>query len=301
MIGLQDRKSLPKARTAKDWKQSLIWIVPLIAAGFVGWLAYWTFIQRGPTITILFEHAKDLEAEKSDVKYRGAKIGNVKSIKLSEDHKHVVVKASLEAAAADLAREGSQFWIVKAEVAVGRVSELRTIVSGDYIALKPGHGKRAKEFNGLEEPPVTKTVEQGLKIVLLADKLGSVERASPVYYRGLKVGEVLDYELAADSQAVRITAFVEQDFAPLVRMNSKFWNAGGIKVDLSLLGAAIQAQSLKSIIAGGLAFASPDDPEEPAKNGTAFRLYDKPEDKWLGWAPKIPLRAQELSSHDAQK
>jgi paraquat-inducible protein B len=280
---------LPEAQTARDWKPSLVWIVPLLAAAGVGWLVYRSVIASGPTVTILFKDAEGLEAGKSDVKFRGARIGTVESIELSKDHQLVVVKATFDKSAADLAREGSEFWIVKPTLGAGEVKALTAIVSGNYVALKPGTGGPAKQFQGLSEPPVVSTNESGLKIVFLSAKLGSIERGTSISYRGIQIGRVLDFELAPDSQLVRISAIIDKHFAPLVRMNSVFWNAGGINVNVSLLGAAISANSLQSLIAGGIALATPDNPDKPAPEGTTFRLYEKPEEKWRQWEPIIRL------------
>lgn len=72
-------------------------------------------------------------------------------------------------------------------------------------------------------------------------------------------------------------------------MNSKFWNAGGIHVHIGLTGADISAQSAETLVSGGVDVATPDTNQKPAVAATAFRLYDKPEDAWLGWAPRIQL------------
>jgi paraquat-inducible protein B len=45
-----------------------------------------------------------------------------------------------------------------------------------------------------------------------------------------------------------------------VRENPVFWNASGVGVHFGLFsGAEIHTESLKSILAGGIAFATPDD------------------------------------------
>ncbi|HET6250343.1 MAG TPA: hypothetical protein VFE47_21835 [Tepidisphaeraceae bacterium] len=72
-------------------------------------------------------------------------------------------------------------------------------------------------------------------------------------------------------------------------MNSVFWNAGGVDVNLSLKGAEISAQSFKALMSGGLDFATPDTSQKAALPGTSFRLYEKAKDEWLGWSPAIEL------------
>jgi len=75
-----------------------------------------------------------------------------------------------------------------------------------------------------------------------------------------------------------------------VRANSKFWNAGGIDFHFGLFrGAEISAESAKTLLSGGIEFATPTDAGEPATDGAVFRLYDKPEDIWKSWMPEINL------------
>ena len=60
---------------------------------------------------------------------------------------------------------------------------------------------------------------------------------------------------------------------------------------LGLLGARVETNSLESIVAGGVSFATPDSAETAgqAPEGTVFDLTDNAEKSWLKWAPKIPL------------
>jgi paraquat-inducible protein B len=278
--------NLPKARIEKNWKTHLIWLVPIAAAGFAGWLIYANLIAKGPTLHIYFANTQGLEGNNAQLKYRGTKVGTVKSMHLTKNQQTVDVEVSLEEAAEDLAREGTQFWIVKPEVSLGQIQGLQTIVSGAYIEVKPGPGKRRTHFQGLAEPPI---IGKGLNIELLTDSAESLQQDSPIYYRGIKVGQVLGSRLGPESQTVRVTARIDEHYAPLVRENSVFWNAGGINLDLGLHGLDVRAKSLKALISGGVAFATPDNPGPPARPDTAFRLYEKPEDQWRTWAPAIKL------------
>jgi paraquat-inducible protein B len=82
---------------------------------------------------------------------------------------------------------------------------------------------------------------------------------------------------------------IKTKFAPLVRADSIFWNAGGINVDLRLLGISISAENFRSVIIGGVAFATPNEVGDQAPAGTVFPLHDKVENKWLSWAPSIAI------------
>jgi paraquat-inducible protein B len=64
-----------------------------------------------------------------------------------------------------------------------------------------------------------------------------------------------------------------------MRADTKFWNAGGISVRLKLLGVNVSAESFKSLIFGGIAFATPPAPGNTVSNGCIFQLNEKAEEK----------------------
>ena len=72
-----------------------------------------------------------------------------------------------------------------------------------------------------------------------------------------------------------------------MRSNTRFWNASGVTADLGLTGLHVHTESLSALLAGGIAFATPDKPGRPAAAGSVFELYDKPEKQWLRWSPRI--------------
>ena len=103
---------------------------------------------------------------------------------------------------------------------------------------------------------------------------------SPIYYRGIRVGQLLGHELAKNKKSLRVHAFVKAPFHELVRENTRFWNVSGIEVKVSADGMTIKTQSLQALLAGGVAFASltPDSASPQAKNGTSFQLFDSKSD-----------------------
>ena len=284
-------EDLPKAIVERNWKTRLIWLVPLGAVALAAYFIYTELLAGGPTLHIYFTDAQNLESGKSEVKYRGAQIGTVKEVKLTKDHRGVVVTLSLTGSGRDVARQGSRFWIVRPHIRIKEIQAPATIVSGDYVTVEPGEGKPQTSFIGLPEAPILEP-EGAVRVVLLSERLGAVKKRSPIFYRGIKVGEVFDCALGPESQTVRILADIKKHYAPLLRMNSRFWNAGGIHVNIGLTGADISAQSAETLVGGGIDFATPDTSREPAPAGTAFRLYEKPEDVWLSWTPRIELNPQ---------
>jgi paraquat-inducible protein B len=280
---------LPRAKIKAQRRISVIWIVPLIAAIAAGWLVFKNVREAGPVITIQFSDGNGLQANQTVLKYRGVRIGEVRSVKLVQDTSHVEVVARLTASAKNLAREGSVFWIVRPEVGAGGLSGLETIVSGPYIQVQPGNGKTQKKFIGAEEPPIMEQSKKGLEIILTTPQINTLSIGSPVYYRGIEVGAVEYFVLSTNSTEVEIHARIEPAFVPLVRADSQFWNAGGISVSLKFFGINVSAENFKSLIIGGIAFATPSPPGILASNDSVFPLNEKTDDKWLKWSPSIEI------------
>jgi paraquat-inducible protein B len=291
---------LPKAWVGMRRRFPFIWIVPLVAAMVAAWLVFDRVRREGPLVTIVFADGRGVSAGQTVLKYRGVPVGTVKAAHLSADAKRVVVKARLDRSATTLARQGSIFWIVRPEVGAGGIGGLETIVSGPYIQVQPGQGGEQTEFIGAEDAPVLKPEQGGLEILLLTPHKSSLTEESPVYYRGMEVGTLRYFELNKDGSAVIVHALVENRFAALVRTNTKFWNAGGINVSLKLFGINMSAESVKSLVIGGVEFATPEPPGPPCPSNNTFVLYDKPDEKWLKRSSAIPeLQNTNTSEHAA--
>ncbi|HEY7648978.1 MAG TPA: MlaD family protein [Methylomirabilota bacterium] len=292
---LQERElvadELPAARVERRrWRLTAIWVVPIVAALVAGYLVISRLQEFGPTIRINFKDGTGVKAGQTEVRYRGVPVGQVDAVELSEDQQHVVVKARLRRSASTIAREGSMFWIVRPEVGIGTISGLGTVITGPYIYVLPGTGEPAKEFAGLDRPrPALE--RHGLEIVLATSHLNSIRPGSPIYYRGIQVGALIKSELNRDATAVHSHVFIGQRYARLVKIGSRFWTVSGLDVNIGLFkGVEISVESLRSLVAGGIAFATPEDPAIPqAKDGATFVLHDNPDKEWLRWTPRITL------------
>jgi len=283
-------QGLPKAKIEKDFMTWFIWLLPVAAAGMCGWFVLHDFVFSGPTITIYFQDADGLQEKNTMVKYRGITVGQIVSLQLTDKSERVAVRAKLQHSASDLARQGSVFWIVRPELKLGAISGLRTIVSGNYITVQPGDGNRTNVFTGAEQAPIVPV--PGITITLLADDLSALENQSGIFYRGIQVGEVLDFRLGDNARYVVVHARIHHDYAPLVRADSEFWNAGGISAHLGLFsGLNISAESAQTLVSGGIAFATPELYGPPATNGSIFVLNDKEDTAWKDWNPIIPLQS----------
>jgi paraquat-inducible protein B len=278
-----DPNTLPEAVVRKTKRQiSLVWVVPIVAVLIGGWLVFKAISEKGPEITITFKSAEGLEAGKTKITYKDVQIGQVTEIRIGADLSHIVVKAELTKESAGVLTENTRFWVVRARLSASAVYGLGTVFSGAYIAVDPGKpGKPARNFTGLEEPPVVTTGLPGRHFTLQAERRGSIEVGAPVYYRQIRVGEVVAYNLAVDGTQVIAKIFVHAPYHSFVRKNSRFWNASGLDVKLDATGITVNTESLISILVGGIAFDIVEGfeaPGEPAGESETFRLYNTREE-----------------------
>ncbi len=195
---------------------------------------------------------------------------------MNKDLSGVVVTAEMHKSAAPYMTENTHFWVVRARVAAGEVSGLGTLFSGAYIGCNPSaEGQRRDQYVGLEKPPVLTTGQPGRHFMLAAKNLGSLDLGSPVYYRGIKVGQVVDYNFDARGEAILIKVFIYAPHHEKVRQNTRFWNSSGIDFSMDTSGVKMKTQSLVSILLGGVAFDQDPytRPQVQAAENAIFNLY----------------------------
>ena len=265
-----------QARVVTRGRPSLIWLVPIIAALIGAWLAYDTLSKRGPLITITFDSAEGLVAGQSQVKFKDVTMGTVQTIALAPDLTHVIVTARMNPEADTLLTEKAQFWVVKPRFGAGSISGLETVLSGSYIALLPSTAQAAdrRAFTGLEDPPVLQSDTPGHVFLLHADRLGAISAGSPIFYRGLTVGEVLGWDIKDMAQSVVIHAFIRAPFDQYVHVESHFWNASGVSLQLGAGGVKVQVESIRALLFGGIAFDTPvGSTTAVAEQNATFELF----------------------------
>ncbi|MGK2913008.1 MAG: intermembrane transport protein PqiB [Porticoccaceae bacterium] len=256
---------------------SAIWLIPLVAALIGAWLLYKTLAEIGPEIVIRFNTAEGIEAGKTRIKYREVNVGLVTDVRFADDLSHVLVTAQLAPEARNHMKDATRFWVVRPRLGAGEISGLGTLVSGAYIAMDPStQGQDTLAFTGLERPPALTSDKRGATYRLRADGLGSLNIGAPVYFRQIKVGEVIDYQLADDHAYVDISIFIASPHDSYVRQSTRFWDAGGVGLKMDASGFAVELGSVASLLSGGIAFESPNDLSVTAVAApdSVFPLYE---------------------------
>ncbi|MGB3289959.1 MAG: MlaD family protein, partial [Burkholderiaceae bacterium] len=268
----------PRVKPPRERGISWIWLVPLIAALVGASLLVRNWMSLGPTIVISFESAEGLEVGQTKVRYKDVTIGVVSAIKVSSDRSKVLVSADLNREGSEyITQQGSRFWVVRPRLGISGVSGLGTLLSGAYISVdvpeSGNDGDSVYRFKGLEKPPEITSGRPGTRYTLYTSDLGTLEIGSPVYFRRIQVGRVIGYDLSEDGKSVNVQIFIDAPNDKFVTIDTRFWNASGINVSLDADGFKVQAGSLVSVVAGGVAFASVNEGNtEQASAGSSFGL-----------------------------
>jgi paraquat-inducible protein B len=273
-----DGQNLPRATLTpkRRGRVSAVWLIPLFAALVAVGIAVNRILKEGPTITVLFKSAEGVEAGKTQIKYKDVKIGEVSAVELHDDFSKVLVTAKIDKHAEDLMVKDAGFWVVQPRVTLSGVSGLGTLLSGNYIGFERGKStQRHRRFIGLEVAPAITIDQPGKQFELTAADMGSLGIGSPIYFRRLKVGQVIASKLAADGDSVRFKVFVNAPYDRFISAETRFWNASGLDVSLGADGVDVRTESLTSLLIGGVAFETPTFAAEgePAAADSSFPLF----------------------------
>ena len=271
-------ETTPQVTAAKVRRSriSAVWLIPLVAVLIAGFLAFRTVRDEGTSITLTFRGADGLVAGQTRVRHKAVDLGQVETIRLSNDMSQVVVRVKMRREADPYLTDQARFWVVRPRLSSGSLAGIETLVSGGYIEMDPGgrDGARKSDFTGLEQPPGVRSNEPGRTFQLKAERLGSLGAGAPVFYRDITVGEVLGYDIGDGVGPVTVQIFVRAPFDAFVREGSNFWNASGLTVQVGGDGIRVEIASLQAALSGGVAFDAPREAKARAMPaGTEFPLY----------------------------
>ena len=239
-------------------------------------------------------------SEGSSVWMRGFSIGTVEKLELRSND----VQASVVIAPqyVHLIREGVKFWRTAGVSISGGLAgfkaesrPLGAMVSGgitcevpDAKAQKIKAGERFQLFSDRDS-----AFQEGKVFKLLTGNLKSIKVGTPVLYRGEKVGRVSATRLGNPADRVEIDIFINKPYVPLVTEGSRFWRVSGIDVSFNaILGVEVRTPSFETMLAGGIAFATPK-VAPPAEEGYSFALHQEAQEEWEQWHPALECGAKD--------
>jgi paraquat-inducible protein B len=264
--------------------------------------------RPGVQLTLVSDHLGGLDRGVS-VFFRDIDVGDVLHYALAKDGRTVEVTIVIDGAHEHWVTSASRFWNAGGvDVSVGpdgldvKTESLQSILTGGVAFDSPGGGQPVKAgdrfwlHHSRTDVQRSEMSHGGLSLILETGALGGVAAGNPVYYREVPVGSVTSHEFSKDGRRVRIQVNIERRHASFVRSNTVFWNASGISADLGLTGLHIHAESLKSLLAGGVAFATPPTLGHPVSDGSVFRLHPEAKKAWLEWETDYTPKADAAPS-----
>ncbi|QFT62129.1 MlaD family protein [Roseivivax sp. THAF30] len=253
---------------------SFIWLIPVIALAVALGAAYRNYAEQGPLIEITFDNAAGVKSGETLLRYRDIEVGLVEDVRFSPDLEKVIAEIRVDNEVADYIDAESRFWVVRPEVSARGVTGLDTVLSGVYIqgAWDSEPSGFTSRFEGLTSAPLLGADQQGVQFTLRSTD-GLPAANTPIYYKGVQVGQVAAAEINADGTGVVSQAVIFEPHTELVTTATRFWDVSGFSFSLGTSGARLNFDSFASLISGGVTFETMGSGGMPLEDGTEFQLF----------------------------
>lgn len=193
------------------------------------------------------------------VMYRGIEAGFVKTININNDaQRSVTANILLDPRAELILKNDTIFWLAGPELSASGVKNFSTLFSGPFITFQPGEGEPRSHFEISSNPPALEPLRPGRSFTLTLPDSANLNVGSPVLFKNIQVGEVIDISLQPTTANLISTIYIYDKYLGFVSTRSMFWNTGGIKAHASVKGLEVESGPLASILKGGVSFITPE-------------------------------------------
>jgi hypothetical protein len=173
--------------------------------------------------------------------------------------------------------EDTRFWVVSARVSGSAVSGLGTLLSGAYVGMDVGKSDQPGAISGARRGT-------GHHTSTFPGAAFSAAGADPRFDRRRHAGVFPPHRPARSpvshwtiqGKHIDIQIFIKAPYDRFVTTDSRFWNASGVDVKLGADGVQVNTESLTSILAGGLAFQTPETPSMRRRRRTTISICSQP-------------------------
>jgi paraquat-inducible protein B len=236
-------------------KRSVAWVLifPIIAAAATAWFLWTDYKSMGPEIEISFDEVPGIQAGKTPLVYRGVDAGMVTAVELDKNLNKVLVKVRLKEFAAALASEETDFWVEKPVITLAELTGLESIIQGNSIRARNPGGDSATRFVGLPEPPLMPLLPGAFTVRLKGAQIPFLNRGTPVYHRGVKVGLVRE-KLIDENGMPELRVMIEQAYRGTLRTTSRFWRLPATSMKFGQHGLKLDVEGVDALVQGALAF-----------------------------------------------
>ncbi len=248
--------------------------------------------RSGKNFTLISEDSGSVEVG-APLLFKKMVVGEVRDIALRPGGKSIHTGILIYDEYADLVQENTVFWNVSGiEIDASlshfhvNLSSIKTMMAGGISFINPENSS-AKNSRPVEEGKSFQLYEsfaraiknvpdlrpKGTIIKLESSANNTFDIGSPVFYKHISVGEVIDLALSDDHQKIIFEVLIHEEYAELVNRSTLFYNFSGISIDADLSGLEIKAGPVAAIVSGGISFVTPER-GEAIEQGHSFTLYE---------------------------
>lgn len=227
------------------------------------------------------------------ITYQGVKIGQLNQLDFSSNGRFIESTITINHQYQYLITKKSKFYLLNGVNLQASLKGLKMQTAPLENILSGGIGlynatavkKSSRRSTGVENHPfrlypskemakLGKNVfSKPLTVSLLSQQLPSLSEGSPVYYHKFPIGEVSSFSID-ESGLMRTNLTIKGQYKHLISKHSVFWNISGFNIEAGLSGLNIEAESLLSIAAGGIAVDIATEKTNNKYANGAYRLFD---------------------------
>jgi paraquat-inducible protein B len=229
---------------------------------------------------------------KTAIRYQGHQVGEILKVKLNQDLSSQLATAYLYGEyAKHFSKQDSEYFVVEAQISLSGIKDAETLITGAYIGVIPGKDETlASQFTALQSAKYdANRPKDAINFTLIDQQLGSIKVGTPIFYRGIAIGQIDGYSLSDSGQRVLMFAHIRNEYSHLVNTSSQFWDASGIELEVGIFsGAHIETGSLETLLSGGISVVTEDttSANNTISNGSEFPLQNRMKSEWKTWQPK---------------
>jgi paraquat-inducible protein B len=291
----------------------LVWLMPIIALVVSVSMMYQSYMTKGVEIVINFKDASGFEKIKTAIKYRGVRVGYVKSVSVNPNNinQFKVVAVINKQDSNYIVRAGTKFWKKSVKIGKDGVSGLSTIIKGNHIELLPAStnpktiAKTPKkyEFEAISNAPnnQAKLISDGIELHLKADKTYQISRGDKIYFKGFEAGIVDNVEFDSDSEIVDFDIIISEKFKDKIGKDTKFYINNAVDLKLNTKQLSLKIAPLGQMIQNSISFINEEKQDKITNPKDHYNLYGSFGDINLKNKTKIiTLRSNHLNSMKVQ-
>ena len=229
------------------------------------------------------------------VMYKDKRVGEVLDIDLNDELSHFEIPIYIYQPYHKLVRSDSVFWsdggmAVEASIKGIEVStnSLGAVLRGGISFTTPQVSQSMEsvppeplEFplfksyeNAVASSP--KLQKPGYRFQLKTKDPKAYAVGTSIYYKKIKVGQVMGLRLSGNNKYVLLDCFIKQPYEDTINSSSRFYDISGITLRGDISGVSVETGALESLVSGGIGYFTPKQTAMPPRTPT-YPLYSTKE------------------------